>query len=182
MSSLLPPGYQFRTGSGLDRAILVKFMQRTYKELYPEKDFSHLVKTVEHYFSRETPLLWVEEAQDQETSGVEGSIPSYPIPHALSPIQNRAIACLWIGTAVDQVKGDRHSHIFLLYVAPEHRRKGIGKVLMHHAEGWARARGDRQISLQVFQDNQPAVNLYHQLGYQTQSFWMVKFLDSKPSG
>jgi ribosomal protein S18 acetylase RimI-like enzyme len=45
---------------------------------------------------------------------------------------------------------------------------------MGYAEDWARARGDRQIGLQVFQTNQLALNLYQQLGFQTQSFWMVK--------
>jgi ribosomal protein S18 acetylase RimI-like enzyme len=79
-----------------------------------------------------------------------------------------------VGNAIDQVSGDRHAHIFLLYVVPEHRRRGIGKALMQYVEKWAIARGDRQIGLQVFQSNQPALNLYNQLGYQTQSLWMLK--------
>jgi ribosomal protein S18 acetylase RimI-like enzyme len=81
-----------------------------------------------------------------------------------------------MGNAIDQLQGDRHAHIFLLYVMPEHRRRGVGSALMRHAEDWARARGDRQIGLQVFQSNRPALNLYHRLGYQTQSLWMVKSL------
>jgi ribosomal protein S18 acetylase RimI-like enzyme len=84
------------------------------------------------------------------------------------------VACLWLGNAIDQVTGDRHAHIFLLYVLPEYRRRGIGKALVDSAENWARARGDRQMGLQVFQTNQPALNLYRQLGYQTQSLWMLK--------
>jgi GNAT superfamily N-acetyltransferase len=47
---------------------------------------------------------------------------------------------------------------------------------MNHVENWATQRGDRQIGLQVFTANQPALNLYHQLGYQPQSLWMVKSL------
>jgi ribosomal protein S18 acetylase RimI-like enzyme len=50
---------------------------------------------------------------------------------------------------------------------------------MRHAEDWARTRGDRQIGLQVFQYNQPAINLYRQLGYHTQSLLMVKPLPSQ---
>ncbi|HAZ44948.1 MAG TPA: GNAT family N-acetyltransferase [Cyanobacteria bacterium UBA11369] len=166
MSIMLPPGYQLRSGSSLDRAMLVKFMQKTYQEFYPERDFSHLAQTVEQYLSKDTPLWWVEflEEEDQEAASL-----------TRSPAQ--AIASLWLGNAVDQVKGSRHTHIFLLYVAPEHRRKGIGTALMHHAEDWARARSDRQISLQVFLSNQPAVNLYHQLGYQTESLLMVKSIN-----
>ena len=161
MSEQLLPGYCLRVGSSLDRALLVKFMQRTYQDLSPGNDFSHLARTVEQYFSKDTPLWWVDflgEGQDKSNSS--------PQP----------VACLWVGNAIDQVRGDRHTHIFLLYVKPEHRRRGVGKALMRHVENWAIARGDRQIGLQVFQSNQGAINLYNQLGYQTQSLWMVKSL------
>ncbi|HEY9640852.1 MAG TPA: GNAT family N-acetyltransferase [Coleofasciculaceae cyanobacterium] len=145
------PGYSLRSGSGLDRALLVKFMQRTYQELYPGREFAHLARTVEQYLSAETSLWWVEAAATP-------------------------IACLWLGNAVDQVTADRHAYIFLLYVSPHHRHQGIGSALMSQAELWAKQRGDRQIGLQVFTHNQPALNLYQKLGYQTQSIWMVKQL------
>lgn len=162
VSDQLLPGYCIRAGSGLDRALLVKFMQRTYQELFQKQDFSHLARTVEQYFSKATPLWWVELASARL---------------ALLPHESRQpVACLWVGNAVDQVRGDRHTHIFLLYVMPEHRRRGIGTALMRYIEDWARTRGDRQIGLQVFQSNQPALNLYNQLGYQTQSLCMVKSL------
>ncbi|HLO88532.1 MAG TPA: GNAT family N-acetyltransferase [Nostocaceae cyanobacterium] len=150
------PGYNLRRGSPVDRSLLVKFMQRTYQEMLPHQDFSHLARTVDQYLSPDTPLWWV----DSETSPT-----------------TTPIACLWVGNAIDQVTGIRHPHIFLLYVAPEHRRKGIGTGLMHYLEDWAKQRGDRQIGLQVFASNTPALNLYHQLGYRTESLWMLKSLD-----
>jgi ribosomal protein S18 acetylase RimI-like enzyme len=159
----------------LDRALLVKFMQRTYQEMFPQ-DFSHLARTVEQYFSQETPLWWVDfigEGAGEQGSRGAGEHSSF-FPHSSSPV-----ACLWVGNAVDQVQGDRNAHIFLLYVIPEHRRRGIGTALMRYGENWAIARGDRQIGLQVFQSNQSAINLYNQLGYQTKSFWMVKSLDAE---
>lgn len=156
MNYKLPPNYQFVNGSSLDRASLVKFMQKTYQELFPDQNFSHLAVTVEKYFSAETPLWWVEEKLENSAGNKVG--------------------CLWMGNGIDQVKGDRHAHIFLLYVTPEHRRQGIGKSLMLLGEDWAKNRGDRQISLQVFQSNQPAINLYSQLGYQTQSLSMMKYI------
>ena len=148
----LIPGYQVRAGSSLDRALLVKFMQKTYQELAPKQDFSHLALTVEQYLSRETPLWWV------------------------NLDSNSPVACVWAGNAIDQITGDRIAHIFLLYVAPEHRRRGIATALMSRVETWAKARGDRAIGLQVFQTNTNALNLYNQLGYQTQSLSMVKAL------
>lgn len=161
----MPVGYHLRLGSGLDRALLVQFMHRTYQEMEATDSCAHLAQTVDQYLSRETPLWWV-------TPMAESS-PGVPSNPALNRA-NQPIACLWLGTAIDQVHGDRHAHIFLLYVLPEHRRRGIGRALMLQAEAWARERGDRQIGLQVFQSNQAALNLYHDLGFQAQSVWMVK--------
>ena len=169
MSKELLPGYKIRRGSTLDKALLVKFMQRTYQEAYPQQDFSHLARTVEQYFSKDTPVWWVDFLGEELRRDQEITSPSSP---------SSPIACLWVGNAIDQVQGTRHAHIFLLYVVPEHRQRGIGTSLMRYVEDWARARGDHQIGLQVFQSNTAALNLYNQLGYQTQSLWMVKSLDS----
>jgi ribosomal protein S18 acetylase RimI-like enzyme len=152
--TVLIPGYSLKTGSGLDRAQLVKFMQRTYRELDPTQPLAHLSQTVDRYLSNETPLWWVI---------IEG--------------ESSPIACLWLGSAIDQVTGDRHSHVLLLYVMPNCRRQGIGAALMRYAEQWAKEQGDRQIGLQVFSHNQPALTLYHSLGYAPQSIWMVKPLN-----
>lgn len=163
----LPTGYSLRQGSVLDRALLVKFMHRTYAELSSQDHSAHLAHTVDHYFSQETPLWWVYPQDGEAASAQPRGLPSSKL--VLSPI-----ACLWLGSAIDQLRGDRHAHIFLLYVDANHRRQGIGRALMQLAETWAQERGDRQIGLQVFQANWPALNLYQQLGYQTQSLWMVK--------
>ena len=182
MSFQLLPGYSIYAGSSIDRALLVKFMQKSYQEVFAEEDFSHLARTVEQYFSKETPLWWVDflgnridaRGSMQEEKNKDESI------HNSSFINHPSkVACLWVGNAVDQVTSDRHAHIFLLYVKPEHRRRGIGRALMRYVENWAITRGDRQIGLQVFQSNTAAINLYHQLGYQSQSLWMVKPLISE---
>ena len=146
-------------------------MQRTYQDMFPQHDFAHLARTVEQYLSRDTPLWWVDK-EVGESPHIDSPLP--PCPPA--PLLSSPVACLWVGNAIDQVQGDRHAHIFILYVVPEHRRRGIGTALMRYLENWATQRGDRQIGLQVFQSNQPAVNLYNHLGYQTQSLWMVKSL------
>ncbi|MBC1300204.1 GNAT family N-acetyltransferase, partial [Nostoc sp. UCD122] len=54
-----------RRGSLLERSLLLKFMQRTYQDLFPNEDFSHLEQTVNQYFSSDTPLWWVEEEREQ---------------------------------------------------------------------------------------------------------------------
>ncbi|HEY9865690.1 MAG TPA: GNAT family N-acetyltransferase [Candidatus Obscuribacterales bacterium] len=157
MSEVFIPGYHLRQGSRLDRALLLKFVYRTYREQFPEQELGHLTATVEQYFSPQTPLWWVDEFDPD-------------------PSPARQVACLWLGNAIDLADGQRTAHVFLLYVAPEHRKRGIGSALMVHAELWATGRGDRKISLQVFTNNQPALNLYQKLGYQPQSLLMQKIL------
>lgn len=162
MADQLPAGYRLRVGSERDRAIVTKFLQRTYTDLFPGRDFSHLAQTVEQYFSKDTPVWWVEAME------IQPGLPSS---------RGQRIGCLWIGNAIDQVTGTRHAHIFMVYVLPEHRRRGIGSALLRYAEAWAKARGDRQIGLQVFEVNIPALTLYRTLGYETQALWMMKSLE-----
>lgn len=175
----IPPGYRLVEGSTLDRALLLKTMRRTYQELYPQHSFDHLSQTIEAYFSAQTPLWWVEAlALPQGGSAEPGEGVSHGrVQQGLMRRRRSAdVGCLWMGTATDQVSGLRHAHIFLLYVQPEHRRRGLGRCLMHQAEAWAQERGDRQISLQVFQHNSAALNLYQDLGYHPQSIALVKSL------
>lgn len=158
MDYSLPNGYCWRSGNYKDKAIAIAFMQKTYRELFGERnDFSHLTPTVESYLSAQTPIWWVDRV-DEKSEG------------------EKTIACLWMGSAIDQTSGDRQAYIFLLYVAPEHRRRGIATALMHQAETWASDRGMRQIALQVFGQNQNAVAFYHRLGYQIQSLSLTKTL------
>lgn len=171
MIDILTPliqGYGLRRGSSLDRELLLSYMQRTYQDLFPNGSFGHLAQTVDRYFSDDTPIWWVN-VLDHHPAMAE------PQPHALaSNHSDRApVGCLWLGHAVNQVDGDRQTYIFLLYVAPHHRRQGIGSALMQYAEDWSIAHGNRQIGLQVFQAN-PAIQLYRQLGYTVESLWMVK--------
>lgn len=128
------PGYYLRRGSGLDRSLLVNFLSKTFEELSGTQTFTHLADTVNRHFSKETPLWFVERVLETETA---------------SP---QSVACLWLGNAIDQQQGDRHSYVLVLYVLPKHRRQGIATALMQVAQDWAQARGDRKIGLQVFVD------------------------------
>ena len=147
---MLPEGFSVDRGSTTDRALLLKFLHRSYREFYPETGFEHLQATLDSYFTGDTPLWWVRNQA------------------------NIAVGCLWMGITIDQISGDRHSHIFLLYVMPEYRRQGIGSTLMNTAENYAKERGDRHITLQVFESNQTAQDFYQNLNYSSHSILMLK--------
>ena len=145
--------YQLIVGQAIDTATLLRFLQLTYGEISPQQqDYRHLQSTVDRYFSPETPLWFV-----TNTTATK-------------------VACLWLGIAIDQATGIRHPNIFLVYVEPTHRRHGIGRALMDYAHTWAKTQGYTHIGLQVFTTNQPAIDLYHQLGYQARSISMMREL------
>jgi ribosomal protein S18 acetylase RimI-like enzyme len=137
-----------------DVATLLRFLQITYQELYPhQQDFQHLEFTVDRYFTDQTPLWFV-----------------------LAEAGKQRIGCMWVGIAIDQITGNRHPNIFLLYVEPAYRRQGIASALMENVERWAKSQGYAQIGLQVFTTDRPAIALYEKLGYQARSISMMREL------
>ncbi len=70
-----------------------------------------------------------------------------------------------------------HAHIGDVVVASDHRRAGVGRLLMAAAHDWAKARGAAEIELNVWQFNRDATALYESLGYQTTQHTMRKLLD-----
>ena len=60
---------------------------------------------------------------------------------------------------------DDASHITNFAVAPEYRRKGVGKYLLAKSLEYIRHRGGRVVSLEVRASNIAAQNLYRQLGF-----------------
>lgn len=59
----------------------------------------------------------------------------------------------------------RHGRIGTLGVTASRRGRGIGRGLMRQAEAWARDAGASEIRLFAWAFNQPALQLYQELGY-----------------
>ncbi|MEY2984153.1 MAG: hypothetical protein RLZZ568_770 [Cyanobacteriota bacterium] len=160
--SAMPTGYLLYQGDSRDRGLLLEFLEHTYRSLFPDQaNFSHLRQTVDSYLSWRSPLWWV-----RPTSNLG--------PNVDHPTLPKPIAGLWLGNAIDQVTGDRHGHIFMLYVDPKHRRQGIATALLNHAQHWGQQRGDKWLGLQVFSHNQAAINLYGKLGFTSRALLLQK--------
>jgi RimJ/RimL family protein N-acetyltransferase len=75
------------------------------------------------------------------------------------------IACLARG------KFEKNKHVAFLGIAitKEFRRMGIGTAMMNHLLAWTRKQeGVEKISLSVFSTNKPAINMYRNLGFETE--------------
>jgi GNAT superfamily N-acetyltransferase len=67
-------------------------------------------------------------------------------------------------------------HIGDVVVAREARGRGVGTALLAAAERWARARGYRLLTLNVFIDNTEARSMYERAGYSPETIRHVKVL------
>jgi ribosomal protein S18 acetylase RimI-like enzyme len=69
-----------------------------------------------------------------------------------------------LGTIMAGYDGHR-GWIYSLAVLPSHRSKGIGKLLMQHAESALQKLGCLKVNLQVLENNVGVVDFYKKLGY-----------------
>jgi [ribosomal protein S18]-alanine N-acetyltransferase len=70
-----------------------------------------------------------------------------------------------IGFAFVMVNPDGAGHLTTIGVAPEHRRRGLGVMLLSHLEDALKAKGVSTIVLEVRVSNISAQRLYNSLGY-----------------
>jgi ribosomal protein S18 acetylase RimI-like enzyme len=60
-----------------------------------------------------------------------------------------------------------YAEVTELYVAPEHRRQGVARLLMAEAEFIARARGGTYVHVNTWHDNADAQAFYRAAGYES---------------
>ena len=76
--------------------------------------------------------------------------------------------------AVDYFSGDRHGHVGMIAVTEAAEGRGAGAALMRAAEDWARARGYPKLTLNVFEGNRRAREVYERFGYRVETVRYVK--------
>jgi ribosomal protein S18 acetylase RimI-like enzyme len=74
----------------------------------------------------------------------------------------------------DGVTDEPCGYISLLAIEKNAEGLGVANHLMAAAEDWARSRGYRLLSLDVFADNRRAVDFYRRRGFKTETRRMVK--------
>jgi len=86
----------------------------------------------------------------------------------------RRLGFVHMRPGTDGVTNEPCGYVSLLALIPEAEGRGIAHRLMQEAEAWARGRGYRLLSLDVFADNRHAVGFYHRCGFVAESLRLVK--------
>ena len=86
----------------------------------------------------------------------------------------RQLGYIHLRPAKDGVTDEPCGYISLVATTAESEGTGVARHLIGAAEDWARGRGYRLLSLDVFADNARAVEFYERRGFRSETFRMVK--------
>lgn len=90
--------------------------------------------------------------------------------------QGAPLGFIYLEVLRDYFVGEEHGHVGILAVTGAAEGKGAGGALMRAAEAWARERGYRRLTLNVFDGNARARAVYDHLGYRPETLRYVKLL------
>lgn len=82
-------------------------------------------------------------------------------------------------TQLDYFSKEKHGYIANIAVDIEHEGKGIGRMLMAQAEVWAQDKGYSLLTLNVFEENTRAQEIYKKIGYSKDIIMYSKVLKPK---
>lgn len=63
------------------------------------------------------------------------------------------------------LKHRHHAFMGFMYVVPEHRGKGVNKMIIEGLKQWVNLQGITEMRLQVYNDNDPAIKAYERVGF-----------------
>lgn len=62
-------------------------------------------------------------------------------------------------------KFTRYAFLGFMYVVPDHRGKAVNQMIIQKLVEWSHARGLKEIRLQVYSENAPAIKAYEKVGF-----------------
>ena len=70
-----------------------------------------------------------------------------------------------IENAKPYLKHPQHAYLGFMYVAPQHRGKGVNKKIMDALVKWACTKNITELRLDVYQNNEAAIRAYEKVGF-----------------
>jgi GNAT superfamily N-acetyltransferase len=107
-----------------------------------------------------------------------GPKPGMAIFVAAGPDGDR-LGFVYLTTEEEYFTGAPEGHVDIIAVAAAGEGKGVGSALLGVAERWAVALGYRRLTLNVFEGNRHAREVYERVGYQVETLRYVKALTQR---
>lgn len=70
-----------------------------------------------------------------------------------------------IETAETFLQHKQHAYLGFMYVVPQHRGKGINKMIIEELKKWSLSQGIAELRLEVYYDNTSAITAYEKVGF-----------------
>ncbi|WP_074499266.1 N-acetyltransferase [Thalassotalea sp. PP2-459] len=99
---------------------------------------------------------------------------SHPNATFIAEANNVSLGFIHVRTHKDSISGETCGTVPLLAVSSKSQGLGIGKLLINHAEKWAKNLGCRLLHLEVFANNKKADSFYQDLGFKPETVHMIK--------
>ena len=154
-------GVRIRPGTDADEAFFRELEMQTTWENLPPDDLERL--------DREQVWLALDETHDLLRARSGNMI-------FIAEVNGERAGLLWFGPNRNLVTGEEEGWIYNVTVVPDHRGRGLGRLLMQHAESHASEQGYAVIGLMVAVHNTAARELYHRLDYRDSNSLMRKRL------
>lgn len=63
------------------------------------------------------------------------------------------------------LRHQQHAYLGFMYVLPQHRGKGVNKIVINALKEWAVSKGITELRLEVYYKNTPAIKAYEKVGF-----------------
>ncbi len=70
-----------------------------------------------------------------------------------------------IENAKPYLQHKQHAYLGFMFVEPQHRGKGINKLIIDELKKWTASQGVRELKLDVYFGNEPAIKAYEKVGF-----------------
>jgi len=130
------------------------------------------------YLAKVAQLEWhadevIQQMQDDYISEMLAKT-SQPNTTLIAELDMKALGFIHVRTIKDSISGETCGTVPLLAVSPQSQGLGVGKLLVEHAEKWAKGLGCRLLHLEVFANNKKAESFYQNIGFKPETVHMIK--------
>jgi GNAT superfamily N-acetyltransferase len=128
------------------------------------------------------PLRSIEDLDAAERRTLEAAFDNLPADAVLLVAEHPrdgAVGFAYAVTATDYFTQEAHGHLAIIAVAEAGEGRGVGRALMAAVEEWAAGRGYRLLTLNVFDGNGRARDLYEKNGFGVDMLRLIKEVRDK---